>query len=143
MATAKKRESASFFSELTRFELYKKNQGRLARQGTAIGLGLIAAFGVWTLSQGALRGQIGICLLLLALAGWIIFRVVNYPKFANFLIAVESEMDKVTWSSWGEVYRATIVVLVVMFLMGFLLFGYDWIWRVVFEFIGFIEKPPA
>ena len=148
MATAKKKGSEGFLSQLTQVNFYKRNQGRLARQGTALVLGLLVAFGVWTLSQGALLTQatgtrVGVCVGLLAVFGWIIFRVINYPRFADFLIAVESEMDKVTWPSWGEVYRATIVVLVVMLFLGFLLFAYDAIWKWFFELIGFLEKAPV
>ena len=32
------------------------------------------------------------------------------PTFANFLISVEAEMDKVSWATWGYLKRATAVV---------------------------------
>ena len=65
--------------------------------------------------------------------------MVNYPRFADFLISVEAEMDKVSWSSKSELYRATVVVLVTMVLIGIILFVFDVIWQYFFEFIGFLE----
>ena len=47
------------------------------------------------------------------------------PRFADFLISVEAEMNKVSWPSRGELYRASLVVIVVIFLLVAILFGYD------------------
>ena len=33
---------------------------------------------------------------------WATYRSVNLPAFADFLIAVEAEMNKVSWPSWSE-----------------------------------------
>ncbi len=141
---AKSKNDASFWGELLAVGLYKRNQGRLARQLTAIALAFVVCFGAWTLSQGPLAGyQRGVSLgvpLGIALVGvWISYRLVNYPRFADFLISVEAEMDKVTWSSKQELYRATIVVLVSMFLLGAILFLYDVFWRWFFELIHFLQ----
>ena len=142
MSAAKK--NTSLVQELFRTELYKKNQGRLTRQLTALGLLAVIAYGLWTLAKGPLSTfdspfvKIGVPVALLVISGWIIFRAVNFPKFADFLIAVEAEMDKVTWSSRSELYRATIVVLVTMFTMAILLFLYDQIWLWFFRLIGFV-----
>ena len=43
--------------------------------------------------------QYTIPLLLLALTFWFAFRSVNMPTFAEFLIATEAEMNKVSWST--------------------------------------------
>ena len=40
---------------------------------------------------------------------WASFRVVQLPSFADFLISVEAEMNKVSWPSWDELIRASIV----------------------------------
>lgn len=76
-------------------------------------------------------------LLLLALTLWGAWRLVNYPPFADFLIATEAEMNKVSWTTRRRLFQDTIVVLVTLLLMaGFLLFvdlacksvlGNDWI----------------
>ena len=70
---------------------------------------------------------------------WAIFRAVNYPRFADFLISVEAEMDKVSWSSRQELYRATVVVVVTMFCLGAVLFLFDVFWQNFFEIIKFLQ----
>jgi preprotein translocase subunit SecE len=72
-------------------------------------------------------------------SSWIAFRAVNIPKFADFLVSVESELEKVTWPSRHEVIQATIVVLVAMFSLGVFLFLIDLLWTWLFSFIGFTE----
>ncbi len=64
-------------------------------------------------------------MIVLAIGAWAAFRVVNMPKFAEFLISVENEMGKVSWPSRGELFRASMVVLVVIFFMTAILLGYD------------------
>jgi len=38
-------------------------------------------------------------LLLLAASIWLAWRVVNFPPFADFLIATEAELNKVSWTT--------------------------------------------
>ncbi len=65
--------------------------------------------------------------------------MINQPKFAEFLISTESEVEKVHWPDRPHVHRATVVVLVTMLLMGALLFVFDMIWQRFFSLIGFLE----
>jgi len=141
---ARAADDASFFGELASPNIYKKNQGRLTRQLTAIAAALVFILGAWTMSNTLLAEfdrpiRIGVpCAI--GLAGmWIGFRLVNYPKFADFLISVEAEMDKVSWPDWPYLLRATGVVLGVMILSA----GYLWVWDIVwiefFNFIGFLD----
>ena len=58
--------------------------------------------------------------------GWLLFRLVQYPPFVEFLIATEAEMNKVSWTSRDDLYRATTVVLLTVTLMSLYLFGVDW-----------------
>ena len=75
-----------------------------------------------------------------ALVGlWLAFRLVNYPRFANFLIAVEGEMDKVSWSDQDYLKRATGVVLGTMLLLGMILWGYDFFWFRLFSLIRILD----
>ena len=139
-----KPENGSFWSELLEVGLYKRNQGRLARQLTAAGLGFLVAAGVYILSQGPLAGygsnaKIGITGGIVLIAGWIIYRLVNWPVFAEFLISVEAEMNKVSWASKQELYRATIVVLSTMLFLGIVLFIYDKIWLEILSRIGVLQ----
>jgi preprotein translocase subunit SecE len=139
-----KPESGSFWSELLKGDLYKRNQGRLARQLTAAGLGVLVFFGTYVLSQGALAGfsapvKSGVLVLIVLPAAWIIYRLVNWPVFAEFLISVEAEMNKVSWASKQELYRATIVVLSTMLFLGVVLFLYDRAWLWILSSIGVLQ----
>jgi preprotein translocase subunit SecE len=139
-----KPETGSFWSELLKVDLYKRNQGRLARQLTAYGLGTLVIFGTYVLSQGPLAGygalaKQGLPVLITMLAGWIIYRVVNWPLFAEFLISVEAEMNKVSWAGKQELYRATIVVLSTMLFLGVVLFIYDKAWLWILKEIGVLQ----
>jgi preprotein translocase subunit SecE len=141
-----KSKTLSFWDGLLSVGLYKRNQGRLTRQLTAAALGLILALGMWTLSNNLLADYDNPVILsfplrqwlpfLLFLVGmWLVYRIVNYPRFADFLISVEAEIDKVTWASKAELYRATVVVLIVMFTIGSILYLYDFIWLYFFRFL--------
>ena len=57
-----------------------------------------------------------------AILGWIVFRIVHFPPFAEFLIATEAEMNKVSWTSKDDLIRATTVVLTTVVLMAVFLF---------------------
>ena len=141
---AKKSEVASFLSTLGQTGFYKRNQGRKTRQLTAFGIAAVIGFAAWTLYNGPLLDfeppvRVGVPLGIMLIAGWLIFRLVNYPRFADFLVSVEAEMDKVTWASRSELYRATLVVVGTMFLMGAYLFMWDSLWVIIFKAIGFLE----
>ncbi|MGH7201870.1 MAG: preprotein translocase subunit SecE [Planctomycetaceae bacterium] len=229
---------ASLWGELFRTRLYKKNQGRLTRQVTAVAVWVLVAFGLYTLSQnwlvdfentyqsvdidrsagfsastlasirqsaeeqggivetvegdervrvlfptsrfwrededlrkqmregrdtfiaeveqanpnlriqdedvGSIRRPVpwitvGIPVALAALAAWVIFRLVNAPRFADFLISVEAEMDKVAWPGKEQLIRSTAVVIITMFFLAMLLFLYDVIWQFLFRLLGFLR----
>ena len=69
--------------------------------------------------------------LLFILAGasaWLAWRIVNYPAFADFLIATEAEMNKVSWTTRKKLVQDTIVVLITVFLMAVYLFAMDQVW---------------
>jgi preprotein translocase, SecE subunit, bacterial len=71
---------------------------------------------------------------IIALLGiWLAFRIVNMPRVAEFLIAVEAEMVKVSWPNKKEVYVTTIVVITVMMIFCVLLASYDLIWQHLFR----------
>jgi preprotein translocase subunit SecE len=139
-----KSAGASLLPELFRFHLYKSTQGRMVRQFTFFAILIIAAFGCLTLANGPLGQsdkplQVGLPLAIWALASWIAFRVVNIPKFADFLVSVESELEKVTWPGRHEVVQATVVVLSMMLFLGVFLFLIDLVWTWLFSLIHFTE----
>ena len=50
-------------------------------------------------------------------------------------------MDKVSWPSKPELYRATVVVITTMVFIGIVLFFYDmfWQWFFTLKYIKFLE----
>jgi len=76
---------------------------------------------------------------LLCLAGWwASYRIVNLPSFADFLIAVEAEINKVSWPTRGELFRASMVVMICIIFLAIVLFAYDIIWQWVFRVLGIL-----
>jgi preprotein translocase subunit SecE len=69
--------------------------------------------------------------LVLAAMAWGSYRLVNLPGFADFLIAVEAEMNKVSWPTRTELFRASMVVLIMIFSLAIILFVYDSAWFVL------------
>ena len=122
--------------------LYKRSQGRIARQVTCGAIGVTVAVGSYKLSQVVPKDgglwQYAVPGLLLMLGWWISYRVVNFPKFADFLISVEGEMAKVSWPSRDELVRSSIVVILTIFFFAAVLFAYDIIWKWLLEAIGVI-----
>ncbi len=112
---------------------YKRSQGRVARQLTLAAMAAMVAVGVWQLNSmgGTYVQQYVTPLVVLAMGWWVSFRIVNLPKFADFLISVEAEMNKVSWPSRGELWRASIVVIIVIFFLAALLFTYDIILKAI------------
>src|SRR4029077_16746632 len=66
--------------------------------------------------------------LLFIVACWFAWRLVNWPTFADFLIATEAEMNKVSWTSRKRLGQDTVVVLTTVFLMTVFLFVVDIVW---------------
>ncbi len=120
----------AFLQELLKFGLYKRSQGRIVRQLTFVACAIIVALGCWSLSyemqdvdNQAVRYLVPLGLL--AAGVWACFRLVQLPQFADFLISVEAEMNKVAWPKRRELINASIVVILVIFIMAGLLFGFD------------------
>jgi preprotein translocase subunit SecE len=130
---------AQFVANLGRASLYKPMQGRYARIYTAVGLGVIVVLGIWRLYEvvrdASPTTRFGVPTLVGAVLGWIIFRLVQYPPFVEFLIATEAEMNKVSWTSRDELKRATVVVLVTVALMAVFLFGVDFLWQFLLKLV--------
>ena len=93
--------------------------------------------GYWEENWGSIR--YGIPMLLAAVGMWAIYRLVNYPRFTDFLISVEAEMDKVSWADQTYLVRATGVVLGTMLVLGAYLWACDLVWSWFFRLIGFLR----
>jgi preprotein translocase subunit SecE len=142
MSKEKAIAAPTLLQELTHVGVYKRSQGRITRQVTGAVLLFTALIAAWRLNLW-LEGtswwsgfQYAVPLVVAGLGSWAAFRAVNWPKFADFLIAVEAEMNKVSWPSKGELIRSSCVVIFVIFALAAILFGYDLFWKMFFEFIG-------
>ena len=134
--------SASFLQNLFQAGLYKRNQGRITRQVTFAAIAVTVLLGCWRMHLSAdptdLLMRIGIPGAILCGGLWVAYRVVNLSNFADFLIAVEAEMSKVSWPTKTELVRGSMVVLItILFLAGFL-FLFDFIWAMVFKYLGIV-----
>lgn len=67
-------------------------------------------------------------LVLVVLLLWVCWRLVNWPTFADFLIATEAEMNKVSWTTRRRLVQDTMVVLVTVVLLTTFLFVVDIFW---------------
>ncbi len=134
---------AYFLVNLTRVDLFKPMQGWYARVYTAVGLGLVVAAGAWRISEASLDyaplWRFGLPAAFAAVLGWLVFRIVHFPPFAEFLIATESEMNKVSWTSKDDLIRATTVVLSTVVLMAVFLFLVDTLWTFILRMIGVLQ----
>jgi preprotein translocase subunit SecE len=132
---------AQLMGELARTDIYKRSQGRMVRQLTclaiwvAVGLASYRMFEylrvVGTNLHPALIYALPVTFLVVGL--WLGYRIVNLASFADFLIAVEAEMNKVSWPSRTELIRASLVVIVLMFGLAIVLFGYDFVLNFLFS----------
>jgi preprotein translocase subunit SecE len=121
------------FQEVFKTEIYKRSQGRIVRQITCLAIWVAFALGSWQLHQYMkvvlttlpLWAIYGVPSVLLLIGLWIGFRAVNLPSFADFLIAVEAEMNKVSWPTRTELIRSSMVVIILMFGLTMVLFAYD------------------
>lgn len=147
---SKTKELSRFFGNLVKTDRYKATQGFTARTATAAGLGVIFLTGLYQLSESLKvvtspawvsqpASRIGIPMILAAMLAWFLYRLINYPLFAEFLIATEAEMYKVSWTTWADLKRATTVVLVTVVLMTTYLWLVDQVWSSVLTWIGVLR----
>jgi preprotein translocase subunit SecE len=129
--------------ELFRYDLYKRTQGRMVRQITCLVIWVAFFIGAWRMyslmstAQPVFKYVIPAVLLVAGL--WIGYRIVNLPSFADFLIAVEAEMNKVSWPTRSELVRASMVVIILIFGLTVVLFGYDLFWGYLLKVMGVIK----
>ena len=131
-------------NELLKTDIYKRSQGKIVRQATCITIWVAVALGAFQFHHFLRSPQIQASLpvayilptLLLVAGVWLGYRLVNMASFADFLIAVEAEMNKVSWPSKTELIRASMVVILLMFGLAVVLFSYDVILHWFFKLIG-------
>jgi len=128
----------AFFQELLTVGIYKRNQGRITRQVTFAASAIILCLGcyrlhatmsLWLADETLFGISYWLPGLLVLASGWFSYRIVNIPGIADFLIAVEAEMNKVSWPTRMELFRASLVVLFCIIAIAALLYSYDIVLR--------------
>jgi preprotein translocase subunit SecE len=133
----------TMWQDLFSLGIYKRSQGRIARQVTFAALAVVLALGAWTLQESLSDRdaplRMGAAAVVLVVGLWLSYRVVNLPRFADFLIAVEAEMNKVSWPSRPELFRSSVVVMVTMFGLAGTLYAYDLLWQFLLTMLGVLK----
>ena len=140
------------------FGIYKKGQGYWTRMGTAFGaalLGGLTAYNIYVYlpvlahlnrtPQEQVRGrQIAMIAAAGFFAAFAIFawRLMNKPANVDFLIATDSEMKKVNWTSRKDLIGSTKVVIIFMVMIALFLFSVDIIFSYFFYLIGVLRHSP-
>jgi len=134
--------------------IYKRGQGYYTRLFSALAAGLVVAMGCFRIYQKLaamvfqnttmkIVMQTLVTLAIFAGLGFLIYWLVNRALIADFMIAAEGELKKVSWSSRKEVTTSTIVVVFVMVLMSVMLFLVDIGLQYFFMWIGLIPRAGA
>jgi preprotein translocase SecE subunit len=132
--------------------LYKPGQAKTARWsayllGSLIAfLGVLALYGtinvpgkhvyvagVPVIGAITLYKIIAVCVFVLGV--YALHLILNRPAMVDLLIDTEQELKKVSWPSRVEVKNATLVVALVTFVMGFILFWADEVLQYLLRFI--------
>jgi len=128
---------------VTAFDVYKPTQGKRTRWATfAVGLGLTGIGAYWLserLEGGNVYVQYFVPLVVLAVLVFGLFRLINRPRMADFLIATEGEMKKVSWSSRKEIIGSTKVVIFTTFTMAIMLYVVDLVFQWFFKTVGVLR----
>jgi preprotein translocase SecE subunit len=123
------------------FDIYKRGQGKYTRLCTAFGIALVAGLGCLQLYKKLQAADLGLWVETMVPAGLFVvlavfaFWLVNKRSFADFLIAAEGEMKKVSWSSRQEIAVSTFIVIIVVVIMAVLLGTTDLGFRTFFAWL--------
>jgi len=129
------------------FNIYKRGQGKYTRLCSAFAVAIIAGLGClqlykkleaveWGLSRKAALWvatmvPAGLFVVFALLISWLI----NKASVADFMIAAEGEMKKVSWSSKQEIAVSTFIVIVFVIMMATLLGTTDLGFRTFFMWL--------
>ena len=145
------------------FHSHKRTQGVHVRRYVMIGLLLVGGTGAYTIHEHQTLGtgdavftvpftgwqvpllparELVVPALITLATLWAAWRAVNMPVFADFLIATEAEMNKVSWTSRKKLIQDTIVVLVTVVVLTLFLLVIDlfWGWLLSRSFVGVLPS---
>ncbi|HSI34666.1 MAG: preprotein translocase subunit SecE [Phycisphaerae bacterium] len=131
------------------FSIYKRGQGYWTRMGTlfaAVLIGFLTAeflyVQIYSRFNSGKNLAAGIALGFFVLFELFAWRLMNKPGNVDFLIATDSEMKKVNWTSRRELIGSTKVVVFFVILISALLFVLDIVFGSLFQLIGVLESGP-
>ncbi len=135
------------------FSIYKSGQGYWTRLLTFLGFLLLGALTAhflysqtkgWLSTDATTSRSIALGIAAGFMAAWLLVEhvVLNKQKNAEFLIATDSEMKKVNWTSRRELIGSTKVVIFFMFLTTFVLFSYDLVFHTIFWAMTVLKEAP-
>ncbi len=129
------------------FDIYKPGQGKHTRLCSAFAIALMAGLGCLRLfnkleaASWGLSSRATMWIATMVPAGLfvglalLIFWLVNKSSIADFMIAAEGEMKKVSWSSRQEITVSTIIVIIVLVTMAILLGTTDIGFKMFFDWL--------
>jgi preprotein translocase subunit SecE len=129
------------------FNIYKRGQGKYTRLWSAFAVAIIAGLGCLRLYTKLEAASLGLSTKttlwiatmvpfgLFVIMALVIYWLVNKPSVADFMVAAEGEMKKVSWSSRQEIYVSTFVVIVVVIIMALLLGATDISFSALFNWL--------
>ncbi|MBW7990563.1 MAG: preprotein translocase subunit SecE [Planctomycetes bacterium] len=123
------------------FTIYKRGQGKYTRLCSAGAGALITGLGCLQLYNRLQATDLGLWVETMVPAGLLVVLalfiswLMNKPSIADFMIAAESEMKKVSWSSKKEIAVSTFIVIIVVVIMAVLLGATDLTFRTFFTWL--------
>ena len=123
------------------FGIYKRGQGKYTRLCSAFGIAIIVGLGCLQLYRKLQATDFGLWVEtmvpagLFVVLGLLIFWLANKPAIADFMIAAEGEMKKVSWSSRKEIAVSTFIVIVVVVFVAVFLGITDLSFQMFFEWL--------
>lgn len=123
------------------FKLYKRGQGYNTRLWSGLVAFVVVVMGCYRLYQKLRVYDMilletllptGVCVFF----GLFIYWLVNKPTVADFMIAAEGELKKVSWSSRREIVVSTFIVICVVAVLAVLLMVTDFGFQLLFRWIG-------
>jgi preprotein translocase SecE subunit len=139
------------------FTIYKKGQGKWTRLGTAFAAGLLAALTAYNVYFYVLpylpvakigapdnsvqyrRMLLAGCAGVLVVLGLLTFWIGNKPSNVDFMIATDGEMKKVNWTTKGELFGSTRVVILFLVFIGVFLFLVDVVFSWFFHLVRVLQ----
>ena len=130
--------------------IYKPGQGYYTRVFSAIAMAAVVSMGGLWLAKELVNvkffgyppvyTQATVFSAIVLVFGAIGYNLIGRkPRVVEFMIATESEMKKVNWSSKKEIYGSTWVVIGLTIFLALFCFGFDRFYQLIFTWLKVLE----